>query len=169
MQIRTFIVLGTLILGGTAAWWVIQDPGTGEVLDELPTDAEGMPLDERTVRGRHDAELRAQARNTNLAARDAAPQPVVDPFGDGRIDRSSAESGFDFKMTELETLARERTRIDRPTWDEHYRQANDAFAALSSTLDANEPGDREALEQAHQRLQEALRRVRVRGRKFSDI
>ena len=75
----------------------------------------------------------------------------------------------DDAMAEVEAFAKSRERIHREEWDTMYRRANDAFAVLSIHLDANEPGDREELESAHRRLQEGLRRVRVRGKKFSDI
>lgn len=170
MTPRTILAALALALAGGVTWWYVADPGTGEVLDELPVDAQGRPLDERAARAQHDARLRAQARNTHFEDRDevrgSAP---LDPYGTGVIDRVTAENGFDDVMTRVEGLARSRERIDREAWDQLYREANDAFAALSSLLDAREPSDLEALEKAHHRLQEGLRRVRVRGRKFSDI
>ena len=54
-------------------------------------------------------------------------------------------------------------------WDELYRTANDAFSALSTQVDATDPAQLAALEEAHARLLEGLRRVRVRGnKKFVD-
>jgi hypothetical protein len=111
-----------------------------------------------------------QARARNMPLHDAELADARDAkYGSGTISRSEAEAGFEDAMTEVETFAKSRERIHREEWDTLYRSANDAFAVLSNHLDANEPGDREQLESAHRRLQEGLRRVRVRGKKFSDI
>lgn len=169
MRWRTpLLVLVPTLVVGTFAWWWWTDPGTHEIVDELPVDDQGRPLDERVVADNERRELQARARNMPSRDRELDPAPGV-AYGSGQIDRAAAEAGFDEVMSEVETFAKSRERIHREEWDTLYRSANDAFAALSIHLDANDPGDRDSLEQAHRRLQDGLRRVRVRGRKFSDI
>lgn len=162
------LVLVPALVVGVGVWWWIADPGTHEVVDELPVDAAGDPIDERELAARERRELKDRARN--MSRREDGPVETKHaPYGDGSIDRDAAETAFDEAMSEVETFAKSRERIHREEWDALYRSANDAFAALSVHLDASEPGDRDTLETAHKRLQEGLRRVRVRGKKFSDI
>lgn len=169
MRLRTAasVLLPALVVG-VGAWWWIVDPGTHEIVDELAVDADGDPLDERELAARERRELQARARNLSRRDEEVVPSEHV-PYGDGQIDRVAAETAFEEVMTEVETFAKSRERIHREEWDALYRSANDAFAILSVHLDAAEPGDRETLEEAHRRLQNGLRRVRVRGKKFSDI
>lgn len=162
------LVLTSACVVGTGAWWWITDPGTHEDTEGLDVDEDGRPLDQREAAARERRELQARARNMASHEREPGDAATV-PYGTGQIDRATAEAGFDDVMTEVETFAKSRERIHREEWDTLYRTANDAFAALSVHLDANEPSDRQSLEDAHRRLQEGLRRVRVRGRKFSDI
>lgn len=162
------IVLAVTLVVSAGVWWYAADPGNHEVADELTVGVDGEPLDEREIAARERREMQARARNMPL--HDAELEDARDAkYGDGTITRSEAEAGFEDAMTEVETFAKSRERIHREEWDTLYRNANDAFAVLSNHLDANDPGDRETLESAHRRLQESLRRVRVRGKKFSDI
>lgn len=157
-------------LAATGGYLLLRDDGLNEIVDELPTDAHGRPLDERTLARRRLDDRRAQAHNLGFADRDRAHDPAGVPdedYGSGEVDRKAAMAGFEHAMTELEALAAERERLEQPQWRELYRTANDAFAALSMHLDASEPGDAEELENAHRRLKSALRRVRVHGRKFA--
>jgi hypothetical protein len=64
-------------------------------------------------------------------------------------------------------MGRKRKRLSQAQWQETWRTANDAYAALSIELDGNDPGDLAELEEAHRRLKKGLRRVRVRGGKFN--
>lgn len=169
MRLRTLaLVLLPALAVGVGAWWWIADPGTHEIVDELAVDADGDPVDERELAARQRRELQARARNLPQRESELASNQHV-PYGDGKIDRAAAETAFEEVMTEIETFATSRERIHREEWDALYRSANDAFAILSVHLDAAEPGDRDTLEEAHRRLQNGLRRVRVRGKKFSDI
>ncbi len=162
------LVLLPILAAGAGLWWWIADPGMHEVVDELPLDDDGRPSDAREAASRERREMQARARN--LTQRDASPRQSAEAaYGSGQIDRDAATVGFDSVMTEVEAFAKSRERIHRDEWDTLYRSANDAFAILSVHLDAAEPGDRETLEEAHRRLQDGLRRVRVRGKKFSDI
>ena len=94
---------------------------------------------------------------------ESAGESVVDPGGP--VDAESAARGFEVAMTKVERTANRRTKLEREEWDELYRTANDAFAALSTQLDATDPAQLQELEEAHARLVEGLRRVRVRGNK----
>jgi hypothetical protein len=162
------LVLCAAAAVSVGVWWYAADPGTHEIDDELLVDADGQPLDEREAAARERREMQARARN--MPTRESELVDARDAkYGTGAISRTEAEAGSEDAMTEVETFAKSKERIHREEWDTLYRSANDAFAVLSMHLDANEPGDRETLETAHRRLQEGLRRVRVRGKKFSDI
>lgn len=163
-------VLTLALVGGAA--WVLVDPdrATEMVETALPGPAATAPTDDDPEAER--AARRNAARNlAGMQRRDAEPTPA-DPtdaeYGDGKIDRVSATVGFEHAMGEVESIGRAKTRLEREEWDELYRTANDAFAAYSMHLDANDPADRDELDRAHERLQRGLRRVRVRGRKFAD-
>lgn len=168
MSTRTLLVAGTLALGlaGVAVWSLGR--GSDDLAEVvLGRDAEPIdPLDE-AIRERD--ERRASARNLgNMQRRDqdaASREPPASGEPGGDVDRSAAEQGFEHIMTRVEVTGDRGKRLTRAEWDELYRTANDAFAALSMHLDANDPSDRDQLEQAHGRLVEALDRVRVRGNK----
>jgi hypothetical protein len=162
------LVLLCAAIAAFGVWWWVTDPGTHELTDALAVDDAGQPLDEREVAARERKALQARARNMSDRDREVVDASTA-KYGNGSIDRATATAGFDDAMAEVEAFAKSRERIHREEWDTLYRTANDAFAVLSIHLDANEPGDREELESAHRRLQEGLRRVRVRGKKFSDI
>lgn len=162
-----FMLVSALVVG-TAAWWWIADPGMHELSDDAELDADGRMVDEREAAASARRDLQARARNMSVRDRQV-DEPVSTPYGSGQIDRETAVAGFDEIMGEVEAFAKSRERIHREEWDTMYRSANDAFSVLSNHLDAHDPGDRESLEDAHRRLQEGLRRVRVRGQKFSDM
>lgn len=159
----------SLAVGGV--WYWVADPGLHEHADDLARDADGELIDEQDAASQRRRELQARARNLSDRSGDPLVQPAggLGDYGDGRIDRATATAAFDEIMGTVETFATSRERIHKEEWDTLYRTANDTFAALSTQLDANDPGDRETLETAHRRLKEGLRRVRVRGKKFSDI
>lgn len=164
------VAVGILVLGIGGVWYWVTDPGLHEHADDHSRGADGELLDEQDAESQRRRELAARARNIS----DRTHDPLVAPagpgeWGDGRIDRATASASFDEIMGTVESFARSRERIHKEEWDALYRSANDSFAVLSTQLDANDPGDRETLETAHKRLQEGLRRVRVRGKKFSDI
>lgn len=173
--------LGAAAAVGGVLWWSQPQGDGSEPVGPLVLDDDGAPIDERTEHRRRRTELQAQARNMSFGARDGDDDDDHDvstlrreagadeaaQLGDGSIDRQSAEAGFDHIMGVLEDTAEDRERLAKSDWRELYRAANDAFSALSMHLDAEDPGDLERLEQAHRRLQDGLRRVRVRGRKFA--
>lgn len=164
---HALVLTGALVVSA-GVWWYAADPGNHEVQDEVAIGPDGEPLDEREAAEEERREMQARARNISPHDRELQ-DASTEKYGNGSIDRATAEAGFEDAMTEVETFAKSRERVHREEWDTMYRTANDAFAVLSMHLDAKEPGDREALESAHRRLQEGLRRVRVRGKKFSDI
>ncbi len=171
MSPRLLIATGfvAVALAVTGGFMLLRDD-MGELIGELPTGPDGRPLDERIVQRRRLEDRRAQARNLAPDDRDRAQDPVAAPdddYGSGTIDRRAAAEGFAYAMGQLDAALEQRKRLEQSEWRELYRQANDAFSALSMHLDASEPGDREELEQAHQRLMSGLRRVRVHGRKFA--
>jgi hypothetical protein len=171
--------LGAAAAVGAVLWW--SQPAHDDELEgieALAFDDEGRPLDERTQYRLRQRELQAQARNLPFDERDReqsdarllgdrSGDAASAQLGNGMIDRQAAEEGFDHIMGVIEETARDHERLAKSDWRELYRAANDAFSALSIHLDAADSGDRELLEQAHQRLQDGLRRVRVRGRKFA--
>ena len=176
--------LGAAAAVGGVLWWSQPHGDGSEPSGPLVLDEDGAPIDERSEHQRRRGELQAQARNMSFADRDAhgdedeasagvstlrreAGADGDAPLGDGSIDRQTAEAGFDHIMGVLEETAEDRERLAKSDWRELYRAANDAFSALSMHLDAEDPADLERLEQAHRRLQDGLRRVRVRGRKFA--
>ncbi len=181
MQSRSLLVFGlaaAFAVGGVA-WLLLPGPkAEDDDTDEpLVVDDNGEPVDARTLYRTRRGELQAQARNLGFGERDRADSdasPLAAPgadgasaqLGNGVIDRQAAEEGFEHVMRVLEDTARDRERLSKTDWRELYRAANDAYSAMSMHLDAHEPEDREKLEAGHRRLQEALRRVRVRGRKF---
>jgi len=161
-------MLSLALVGG--ATWVLLDPdrATEMVETALPGPVETEPEPDEAAREREDR--RAAARNlAGMQRRDDEPADPADAsYGSGAIDRATASAGFDHVMAEVEAIGKARTRLEREEWDTLYRSANDAFAAYSMHLNANDPADLDELDRAHDRLQKALRRVRVRGRKFGD-
>ncbi len=77
--------------------------------------------------------------------------------------RRAAEASFESIMQTLESLADAGQRLPRARRDELYRNTNDAFAALSATLDAeNSAEDRQTLEDANIRMKAMLAELGVR-------
>jgi hypothetical protein len=76
--------------------------------------------------------------------------------------RRAAEASFEAAMTTLEQLADAGKRVPRARREQLYRETNDAFAALSITLDATDAADLQALEDANIRMKVMLREVGVR-------
>jgi len=64
-------------------------------------------------------------------------------------------------MQTLEALADAGERLPIARRDELYRNTNDAFSALSATLDAQSPADMQLLEDANIRMKAMLRELRV--------
>jgi hypothetical protein len=84
------------------------------------------------------------------------------------VDPTNAREGFSYAMTRVEALAESRRRVSQDEWDTLYREANDAFAALSIVIDPHDDLQVAELEMAHKRLRQGLRKVRVDGQKLAD-
>ncbi len=76
--------------------------------------------------------------------------------------RREAEASFEHVMGTLEDLADAGQRLPAARRDELYRNANDAFSALSGALDPQSPADMQALEDANIRMKAMLRELGVR-------
>lgn len=176
MRSRSLLVFGLVAASavGGVLWWSLPGPVADEPDDDGPVvlDEDGNPVDVREQHRRTRADRQAQARNLAFDERDRLSGELFGEGGGGaqlgglQIDRQAAEEGFDHVMRVLEETAEDRERLAKSDWRELYRAANDAYSALSMHLDADDPEQRDQLEAAHRRLQEGLRRVRVRGRKF---
>ncbi len=164
---RKLLGAGVLAVGlALVATWTLSRRGE-DVMDTL-VGPDADPVDPVDDASRERDERSAIARNLgNMREReqDAANRTVVDPDAATPIDRASAERGFDRIMRKVERVGSARTKLEREEWDDLYRNANDAFSALSIHLDATDPADNAALEEAHARMLEGLDRVRVRGNK----
>lgn len=173
---RAALVVGAL---GLTAWagWLVLNPG--EALDEAE-DAilgpDGEPVDPREENRIERDRLAAVARGLSpketsmrteaLVSEAEVPPPPQLAESHGEITREQAELGFDYAMRRVERLARKKKKLRREDWDAVYREANDAFSALSIQLDATDDEDLAVLEAAHARLKKGLGKVKVRGRKF---
>jgi len=169
---RTLLGAGALALGlaGIATWSMGRSIPASEIAEAVVLGPDGDPIDPIADAARERDERRASSRNLGSMQRrdqDAANLDEGPPVGDpgGLVDGESASRGFDIAMKQVERTADRRTKLEREEWDELYRSANDAFAALSIHLDATDPAQLQELEEAHARLVEGLRRVRVRGNK----
>ena len=178
-SVRTLSVLGALGLVSWAAWLVLNP---GEALEDAAEEAilgpDGEPIDAREENRIERARLAAVARGLSprettmrseaLVSEEEVPPPPQLADAHGEITREQAELGFDYAMRRVERLARKsrHKKLLREDWDALYREANDAFSALSIHLDATDTQDLATLERAHARLKKSLGKVKVRGRKF---
>lgn len=180
-------LLAAVALVGYAGIKVLADPEADEVV-------EGAIADGRATGGQGDAEQEALERSRDQLRRKArrlafSPEGAsrrgsdddpsgraVDPagvgaaayYGSGEVDPTNAREGFYYAMARVDEIAESRRRLSQEEWDQLYREANDAFAALSSVIDGNDDSQLAELEVAHKRLREGLRKVRVQGRKLAD-
>lgn len=76
--------------------------------------------------------------------------------------RVEAEASFEHIMQTLETLADAGERLPVARRDELYRNTNDAFSALSASLDPQSPADMQLLEDANIRMKAMLHELGVR-------
>ncbi len=185
-------MLAVVVALGLAAWALVTllDHPDADADPELVIGPDGEVLDEREFEELQRERLRAIARGSAALERksglfaadeDRSDDDDEDDDGESLVGlRDSipaaaptleeARAGFDFVMSKLEKVGRGRRRLSVEEWQESYRAANDAFAALSMHLDATDGAQLDELEEAHRRLQRALRRVRVRGgKKFEPL
>jgi hypothetical protein len=172
-----FAGLAAVLLAGYAVT-LLSDPG--DVVDEADearrVGPDGESLDPREAaqreRERFAAAGRAFDRRTFEArgrlpddADEVAPPDLVDAPG-AEPTLEGARAGFDYAMRRVEKIAERRRRLSSDQWQVLYREANDAYAALSTLLDAEDPRQRAELEEAHVRLKAGLGEVKVWGDKF---
>jgi|GEM_PF-1934766 len=178
---RTIVAPLAVLAVGLAlyAGWTLLDIGGDydEIAQEAYLDADGKTgIDVREQAEARRERMAAVARGASraldgdmrpadpLLAENEVAAPNLDPAGP--LTAGDVEAGFDYAMRRVERIARTRRKLKQDEWSELYREANDAYAAYSMHLDATEPGDLAKLEDAHRRLKQGLKRVRVRGRKF---
>ncbi len=164
--------LAAVGIAGYALMLLLSGSDAVEEAEEAYLGADGKPVDARTQmqrqRERYAAAARGlDARHSDLPedADEVEPPPLVDAPGSEPTPQT-ARAGFDYSMRRVERLADRRRRLSVEQWQTLYREANDAYAALSIVLDANDAGQLQELEAAHKRLQEGLSRIRVLGHKF---
>lgn len=174
--LRALGILATVGLLGYAGALLLADPDADAVVEDAIADAQDDEGAREEIE-RNRERLRRTARGLALspegpdpvdeADRPAAPVAAV-PYGSGEVTEEVARDGFTYAMDRVDELAKSRQRVSQEEWDALYREANDAFAALSMVLDARDEAQAAELEAAHQRLTKGLGKVRVRGRKLAD-
>jgi len=178
---RTLVLLALVSVGllGLALWEILGESPSqplvsaekGDEDEPAPEGEHGLATDTRDEpRLARESLLRAARAADDLV--DAATEEDAEPQkrGPGEVTGQAptleeAREGFANVMEELALVAKRRRRISQKQWERHYREANDAFAALSSRLRAGDEKDRDELENAHKLLKERLGRLRVRGKK----
>lgn len=171
--LRTLGVLAALSITGYAVSVLLSDDLGALSAGLFEVGAE--PVDPEKQHEAESARMRALARGmtwrTGSVLDDVEsdlPAPAVDP-SDLRVTEDDARAGFDYVVHKVEKLGRKRRRLEPEEWDDVWRTSNDAFTALSMHLDASNPTEAAELEEAHHRLKQALRRVRVRGGKSAKL
>jgi len=157
MQPRVLIGLGAVALG-LAAYAIAVMPGPGPAPRRpaaavVPDAAPGA----RAVGD--DPERRV----TDALQRVLLPPPEPELRLPPAAARRAAEESFEAMMQTLESLGDAGKRVPRARREQLYRNTNDAFAALSATLDAEHSAeDRQALEDANIRMKAMLTELGVR-------
>jgi hypothetical protein len=177
-------LLAAIVLVGYAGYMVLVDPKADEVVEDAIADgrATGGEAEQDALERSRD-HRRNKARRlafspegpTRRTADDGPRVRGVDPagvgagyYGSGEVDPSNAREGFSYAMARVDEIAASRRRLTQEEWDALYREANDAFAALSTMIDGKDESQLAELERAHKRLREGLAKVRVEGRKLAD-
>ena len=178
--LRTLGIVVTVALVGYAAWLLLGNSDADEVVDSAIADAKDpdvrsidrwaqerrREVDRRLALSPVSVEEPALAEPPSGAEAVSMPEGTA-PYGSGEIDAPTARQGFEYAMDQVDAIINARRRLSQDEWHALYRQTNDAFSALSIVLDATDEEQLAELEAAHQRLLKRLRRVKVRGRKFS--
>lgn len=107
------------------------------------------------VRGSSMFEQRAayRAGQGQEPERRSSPDPDIRP-----VTKVDALANFEAYMAELETLANDGRVTDGA---KIYRQANDAYTALSMMLDPKDSSEAQLLENAHIQMRETLARLEI--------
>ncbi|MCY1057943.1 hypothetical protein [Nannocystis sp. SCPEA4] len=165
MKLRTLIALGAVSLGlfGYTLCQLSGREGARERPAEVAEASKKKPWDKPPPLPRSDIDvrddrdalavsLRSRLERALEAPEELPPLPIPD-------DRREAETAFEVVMSKIEGLADKGNRLSKRGRKRLYRAANDAFAALSDHLDAQNPQDLAALEEAHVRLKVMLREI----------
>ena len=115
-----------------------------------------------------DARVDGRGDRDDPDGRSAEASVSAVPYGSGEVDSINAREGFSYAMSRVDAVVESRRRLSQDEWDALYREANDAFAALSMVIDPRDDLQVQELEAAHKRLKQGLRKVRVEGQKLAD-
>jgi hypothetical protein len=161
MKLRTLLALGAVTLG-LFGYTVCRDRSPAR---ERPAEVakaakkasdkakfSTLPPDGQDARDAMAIALRSRLERALEAPEEVPPLPTPD-------SRVEAETAFEVVMASVEELAEKDTPPSKRRRKRLYRAANDAFAALSDQLDAHNPRDLAALEEAHVRLRVMLREI----------
>lgn len=172
-------------LVGYAGVLLLANPAADEAVEGAIADGQrGEGEDERAQLDRSRERLRRTARGLAVSPEGrrgqaegedegederASEQPASTvPYGSGEVDPHNAREGFAYAMRRVDQIVQSRRRLSQDEWDALYREANDAFAALSIVVDARDDHQVAELEAAHKRLKQGLRKVRTQGQKLAD-
>ena len=164
MKAPALIAFGAAALGlvVVAIWQVSGPPADPD--DFVETDPRDEP-DDRVLPGGVSLDMRGKSgKRTDHGV---TPQFMAGAGvpGDQRIEAGSARETFGNALAELDQLILDRRRVKPAEFDEIYRWANDAYTGYSMTLDASNPDERAALDDAHLQLMKRLGKLRKRVRK----
>lgn len=163
MQLRVLLGTGALAIALTGAaivLWPRAEPGPDPVA--RPAERPADRPTERTVRPTRDVPDLSDHDLADALQRVLDPPPLPEMKLPPAAARKAAEDSFESIMQTLETLGDAGKRVARARRDELYRNTNDAFSALSATLDAQSPADMQTLEDANIRMKAMLRELGVR-------
>jgi hypothetical protein len=175
-KVAILAAAAAVALAGYAALLVCSPDDVLEEASDAYTPEDGKAVDARRVaqqdrdrfvaaaRG-FDPRMVAGAGRLPADADEVPPPPLLEGPGSA-VTPAGARAGFDYAMRRVEKLVERRRRLSTEQWQVLYREANDAYAALSIVLDARDERELAELERAHKRLKEGLAQVRVRGKKF---
>jgi L-arabinose isomerase len=174
-------LLAAIALVVYAGVLLLADPEADEVVEDAIADGRAHHDGEREAIESSRERLRRAARGLAMSPearvdgrddRDGPNARSVDasavPYGSGEVDPTNAREGFSYAMSRVEEIAESRRRLSQDEWDALYREANDAFSALSMVIDPHDDLQLAELETAHKRLQLGLRKVRVDGQKLAN-
>jgi len=159
MSPRALIGLAALALVATAAL-VLRPAREPASVPSEQTAPLPPPASRPSSRAEPTAEPPTRTLGDALEALRQPPEPAMQlPPTEARRE---AEASFEHIMQTLEDLADAGQRVPAARRDELYRNTNDAFAALSATLDPNSAADMQALEDANIRMRAMLHEAGVR-------
>lgn len=172
LDLRIGAGLGAIALAGYALYLLVRPPEVVQDVAATWTEEAAEPTDQRAEAEQERRRLAAAARGGAASGAEVpvdeleVPPPAVFDAPGAEVTPESARLGFDYSMRRVEKIAARKRRLKPEQWQALYREANDAYAALAITLDANDEAQLRELEDAHRRLKAGLAAVRVRGRKM---